>query len=188
MRLRLAPIAIAVLALLLAVAVLGHAGRTGIATAQTPLAFSGTTPGPGQIGLLVTATETTPPDLVSSLRNAGCEPTTLALLAAGTWTIYVVDAPAVVNASFPATLAATTPFFVRCSEAAPTATVPPTAVPTSVPQMVLASSAFAGGAMIPARYTCDGVDVSPPLTIANLPAEAVMLTLIVDDPDAPGGT
>ena len=61
MRLRLAPIAIAVLALLLAVAVLGHAGRTGIATAQTPLAFSGTTPGPGQIGLLVTATETTPP-------------------------------------------------------------------------------------------------------------------------------
>ena len=42
--------------------------------------------------------------------------------------------------------------------------------------------------MIPARYTCDWVDVSPPLTIAYVPAGAVRLALIVDDLDAPGGT
>ncbi len=54
--------------------------------------------------------------------------------------------------------------------------------------MVLASSAFAEGATIPTRYTCDGMGVSPPLTIANVPAEAASLALIVDDPDAPGGT
>ncbi|MDP6606881.1 MAG: YbhB/YbcL family Raf kinase inhibitor-like protein [Dehalococcoidia bacterium] len=54
--------------------------------------------------------------------------------------------------------------------------------------MSVASPAFAAGAPIPARYSCDGADVSPPLTIANVPAEAVSLVLIVDDPDAPGAT
>lgn len=188
MRVRPLSAAIPLLALIFVASALIQADRGGTAIAQTPVAFSGTAPQPGGIGLLVAAANAPPSELVASLRNAGCEPTTLALLTGGIWAIYVVGAPAVVNASFPAALAATTPFFVRCEEAGPTAAVPPTPTPTSVPQMVLASSAFAGGAMIPARYTCDGVDVSPPLTIANLPAEAVMLALIVDDPDAPGGT
>jgi len=41
---------------------------------------------------------------------------------------------------------------------------------------------------IPARYTCDANDEFPPLTIHNIPANAKSLALIIDDPDAPGGT
>jgi len=50
------------------------------------------------------------------------------------------------------------------------------------------SSAFADGQAIPARYTHDGKDVSPPLAWSNVPPAAVQLALIVDDPDAPVGT
>ena len=52
----------------------------------------------------------------------------------------------------------------------------------------ISSSVFAYNESIPSRYTCDGVDVSPPITIENVPTEAKSLVLIVDDPDAPVGT
>ena len=52
----------------------------------------------------------------------------------------------------------------------------------------LTSSAFAEGGFIPAKHTCDGEDVSPPLTWNNVPAHAKSLALISDDPDAPMGT
>jgi Raf kinase inhibitor-like YbhB/YbcL family protein len=54
--------------------------------------------------------------------------------------------------------------------------------------MRITSTAFDYGGEIPRRHTCDGEDVSPPLTLADVPAEAVTLALIVDDPDAPRGT
>jgi Raf kinase inhibitor-like YbhB/YbcL family protein len=54
--------------------------------------------------------------------------------------------------------------------------------------MKITSSAFAEGAMIPARYTCDGQDISPPLAWADVPGGAAALALICDDPDAPAGT
>lgn len=53
--------------------------------------------------------------------------------------------------------------------------------------MRLTSSAFAEGGKIPARYTCEGQDVSPPLAWAEVPAGARSLALLVDDPDAPAG-
>ncbi|EEG06670.1 PEBP family protein [Pseudogulbenkiania ferrooxidans 2002] len=49
----------------------------------------------------------------------------------------------------------------------------------------LTSPAFAPGASVPARYTCDGVDVSPPLAWQGAPAGTRSFVLIVDDPDAP---
>jgi Raf kinase inhibitor-like YbhB/YbcL family protein len=50
------------------------------------------------------------------------------------------------------------------------------------------SSAFENNKVIPAKYTCDGDDVNPPLTIEGVPEGTKTLALIVDDPDAPMGT
>ncbi|MFT3848960.1 MAG: YbhB/YbcL family Raf kinase inhibitor-like protein [Propionivibrio sp.] len=51
--------------------------------------------------------------------------------------------------------------------------------------MSIASSAFAPDEPIPRLHTCQGRDVSPPLTWAGVPEVAKSLVLIVDDPDAP---
>ena len=51
--------------------------------------------------------------------------------------------------------------------------------------LTLKSDAFEDGAAIPSRYTCQGEDVSPPLTWEGIPDTARSLVLIVDDPDAP---
>lgn len=51
--------------------------------------------------------------------------------------------------------------------------------------MRLTSPVFAHGGLIPALYTCDGDNVNPPLEIAGVPAAAVSLALIMDDPDVP---
>jgi len=56
---------------------------------------------------------------------------------------------------------------------------------TNAMSLKLVSPAFATQATIPARHTCEGGDVSPPLQWAGLSAEARSLALIVDDPDAP---
>ena len=52
-------------------------------------------------------------------------------------------------------------------------------------QLKVTSSVFKENEMIPAKYTCDGVNVSIPLDIKHIPEEAKCLALIVDDPDAP---
>jgi Raf kinase inhibitor-like YbhB/YbcL family protein len=54
--------------------------------------------------------------------------------------------------------------------------------------LTISSPAFNNDQAIPARYTCDGDNVSPPLVIGNTPPKARMLALIMDDPDAPVGT
>jgi Raf kinase inhibitor-like YbhB/YbcL family protein len=55
-------------------------------------------------------------------------------------------------------------------------------------QMQLSSTAFTEGAAIPAKYTGDARDVSPPLKWTGVPEGTKSLALIVDDPDAPVGT
>ena len=54
--------------------------------------------------------------------------------------------------------------------------------------MKLSSSAFEDDGAIPSEYTCDGADVSPPLTFSSIPEKTESFALIVDDPDAPMGT
>jgi len=54
--------------------------------------------------------------------------------------------------------------------------------------MEINSPAFAHGAPIPREHTCDGKDVSPPLSFAAPPPGTLSLALIADDPDAPMGT
>jgi Raf kinase inhibitor-like YbhB/YbcL family protein len=54
--------------------------------------------------------------------------------------------------------------------------------------MKLSSPAFADGAPIPTLYTCDGDNISPELHWSALPDPTISLALIVEDPDAPGGT
>jgi len=51
--------------------------------------------------------------------------------------------------------------------------------------LTLISSAFSANADIPAVYTCDGSDLSPPLSWSGIPSATKSLALIVDDPDAP---
>jgi len=57
-----------------------------------------------------------------------------------------------------------------------------------VKELTVTSPAFEKNKFVPAKYTCDGDDVNPPLTIEGIPEETRSLVLIVDDPDAPMGT
>ncbi len=54
--------------------------------------------------------------------------------------------------------------------------------------MRLRSNAFADGAAISRRFTCEGDDVSPPLEWSEVPAGTRSFALFCNDPDAPGGT
>ncbi len=51
--------------------------------------------------------------------------------------------------------------------------------------LTLTSAAFAHQGAIPAKHTCEGNDLSPPLAWTGLPPGTKSLALIVDDPDAP---
>jgi len=57
-----------------------------------------------------------------------------------------------------------------------------------IEELRITSPSFQNNGAIPAKYTCDGNDVNPPLNITGIPREAKSLVLIVDDPDASMGT
>jgi hypothetical protein len=52
----------------------------------------------------------------------------------------------------------------------------------------ISSPAFENNKPVPKKYTCDGVNMNPPLKIENVPREAKSLASILDDKDAPRGT
>jgi hypothetical protein len=55
-------------------------------------------------------------------------------------------------------------------------------------KMNLESTDFRDGEKIPARFTCDGKNISPQLSWSDFPEKTKTFALIVEDPDAPGGT
>lgn len=55
-------------------------------------------------------------------------------------------------------------------------------------ELVLTSEAFADGEAIPVEFTCEGAGTSPPLAWSSVPDGTDSLLLVVDDPDAPGGS
>jgi Raf kinase inhibitor-like YbhB/YbcL family protein len=77
-------------------------------------------------------------------------------------------------------LALSTSAVTACVRQAPAAETKPKAL-----DMKIESPAFTDGERIPTQYTCEGEDISPPLSWSNLPARTKSLALIVDDPDAP---
>ena len=59
---------------------------------------------------------------------------------------------------------------------------------TTRTDLSLTSRAFHDGDAIPTQFTCDGADRSPALEWSGAPDQAKSFALIVEDPDAPGGT
>ena len=51
--------------------------------------------------------------------------------------------------------------------------------------LTVTSSAFEQGGSIPTKYTCEGEDISPPVSWSGVPPSAKSVAVIVDDPDAP---
>jgi Raf kinase inhibitor-like YbhB/YbcL family protein len=52
----------------------------------------------------------------------------------------------------------------------------------------VSSIAFAPGESISSKYTCDGENILPPLSVGSIPPSAQSLVFIMDDPDSPSGT
>jgi hypothetical protein len=87
-------------------------------------------------------------------------------------------------------LAVLTLLFIGCASRPQPATQQPAADKPKVdkPEIKLTSTAFKEGQAIPRTYTCDGVNISPPLEWSGVPKTAKTIAIIADDPDAPAGT
>jgi len=76
------------------------------------------------------------------------------------------------------TVASAPPAENRVSNGLPSNTAAPVA-------LTLTSPGFAADAAIPAKYSCEGQNVSPPLAWSGAPPSTKSFVLIVQDPDAP---
>lgn len=59
---------------------------------------------------------------------------------------------------------------------------------TASSTLVIKSPAFEDNEFIYSKYTCDGVNVNPEISIGEIPKNTKSLAIIVDDPDAPSGS
>jgi Raf kinase inhibitor-like YbhB/YbcL family protein len=55
----------------------------------------------------------------------------------------------------------------------------------AISTLTIASPVFEVGGDIPSRYTCDGENFSPPISISGVPEAAHTLVLIMEDRDVP---
>jgi Raf kinase inhibitor-like YbhB/YbcL family protein len=78
--------------------------------------------------------------------------------------------------------------FLSCARPQPKIAQPASTPKEERAEIKLASVAFKDGQSIPAPYTCDGVNISPPLEWSGAPKTAKTVAIVVDDPDAPAGT
>jgi len=70
----------------------------------------------------------------------------------------------------------------------PASTLGDTSPRSKTASLTVTSSAFSANGTIPAEYTCDGSQTSPPLSWSGAPADAKSIAILVEDPDAPKGT
>jgi Raf kinase inhibitor-like YbhB/YbcL family protein len=75
--------------------------------------------------------------------------------------------------------------FIPLLIAAPAVADSPT--PNTPTTLTVTSTAFKGGEAIPADFTCDGANTSPPLTWSTVPAKTKSVAVLMEDVDAPGG-
>jgi Raf kinase inhibitor-like YbhB/YbcL family protein len=54
--------------------------------------------------------------------------------------------------------------------------------------LIVTSSAFSDGNFIPSKYTCEGQNISPPISIKAIPSNTKSMVLIIEDPDAASGS
>ncbi len=54
--------------------------------------------------------------------------------------------------------------------------------------LIVKSPAFSNNDFIPSKYTCEGLNINPALTLKKIPEHTKSLAIIMDDPDAPAGT
>jgi Raf kinase inhibitor-like YbhB/YbcL family protein len=59
---------------------------------------------------------------------------------------------------------------------------------TTLTQLTISSPSFEQEGEIPVRFTCDGNNMNPALAVGDLPEDTQALAIIMEDPDAPGGT
>ena len=78
--------------------------------------------------------------------------------------------------------------FVGCARPQPQIAKPASIPKEDKAEIKLTSAAFKDRQSIPAPYTCDGVNISPPLEWSGLPKATKTVAIVVDDPDAPSGT
>lgn len=56
-----------------------------------------------------------------------------------------------------------------------------------IAKLTIGSTEYANNGFIPPKFTCDGENVNPAITIENIPNGTKSMAIIVDDPDAPYG-